>query len=58
MWHLREKGICVFREFDFRGDGEKICYITAPVWLNRSLLGVRMDDEQIMNGLPVQMDNH
>ena len=21
-------------------------------------LGVRMDDEQIMNGLPVQMDNH
>ena len=21
-------------------------------------LGVQMDDEQIMNGLPVQMDNH
>ena len=33
---MREKDIYVIREFDFRDDGEKICYITAPVWLNRS----------------------
>ena len=33
---MREKDIYVIREFDFRDDGEKICYITNPVWLNRS----------------------
>ena len=30
MQHLREKAICVIREFDFRGDGEKICPYHSP----------------------------
>ena len=30
MKHLREKVICVIREFDFRGDGEKICPYHSP----------------------------
>ena len=32
----RERVICGFREFDFRGDGEKIFPYHSPAWLNRS----------------------
>ena len=31
MKHLREKVICVIREFDFTGDGEKICPYHNPL---------------------------
>ena len=39
MKHLREKVICVIREFDFRGDGEKICpYHNPYVCLTESII--------------------